>query len=940
MKILTRISINHPRIVVFVVTVFTLGLLLASVLPSLFLKTFPYMNTIKVDTDPENMLSGDEPARVYHNAEKKEFGLWDVIVVGVVNDTQKNGVFNKKTLSDVYDLVEYAKTISWKDADGKKQGVVEVDVMAPSTVDNIEQAGPGTVRFDWLMPRAPKTEAEAEAVWEKAARLPMLNGTLVSEDGTALAVYIPITAKNISYRVAKKLEKKIAEFEGGDKYYITGLPVAQDTFGVEMFTQMAISAPLAMLLIFILMWFFFRNISVILSPMIVAIMSVISTMGLLVITGNTIHIMSSMIPIFIMPIAVLDSIHIISDFYDKYQKTGDRRKTIVAVMDELSAPMFFTSLTTMAGFGSLVMTPIPPVQTFGLFVAVGVLIAWVVTVMFVPAFIMLKSEKSLAGFGMSHHDVNKSLLARIMHWLGRGTYNHARLILTVMLLMGVVAVYGITKITINDNPVKWFSNKHKIRIADRELNKRFAGTYMAYLEIEPEDLEKDPEKVIAGLRGLNIPEAERTAAEAEKLKNSDGNDFMSGIKNFVEKAAAEPSGEDAKAGWNDALDYLDTLDPYTGDFDKEAVIGQLAAKQQPEFQRLAAKARELKDLPAEDFYDDLYSFADDESLTTGWDKVRGYLDAVELEGQFFKNPESLAYVENLQKYLLDTGLVGKSNSLVDVVKTVSRELYGSKDAFRIPDTQAAVGQTLLQYQNSHRPNDLWKMVTPDYRKLNIWIQLKSGDNKDMNALVKAVDKYFEDNKSPLKLNHNWFGLTYINVIWQEKMVKGMMKAFLGSFVIVLILMVILFRSFLWGLLSMIPLTLTIGIIYGMIGLVGKDYDMPVAVLSSLTLGLAVDYAIHFISRSREMRERYDNWRDTTDAVFGEPARAITRNVIVIGVGFLPLLAAPLVPYKTVGVFISAILLLAGAATLLILPALIKVMEGVLFKKTKKAESNE
>ena len=64
----------------------------------------------------------------------------------------------------------------------------------------------------------------------------------------------------------------------------------------------------------------------------------------------------------------------------------------------------------------------------------------------------------------------------------------------------------------------------------------------------------------------------------------------------------------------------------------------------------------------------------------------------------------------------------------------------------------------------------------------------------------------------------------------------------------------------------------------------------------------------------------------------EPARAITRNAIVVGVGFLPLLAAPLVPYQTVGIFIAAILVMAGVASLLILPALITLFERFLFSK--------
>jgi uncharacterized membrane protein YdfJ with MMPL/SSD domain len=148
-------------------------------------------------------------------------------------------------------------------------------------------------------------------------------------------------------------------------------------------------------------------------------------------------------------------------------------------------------------------------------------------------------------------------------------------------------------------------------------------------------------------------------------------------------------------------------------------------------------------------------------------------------------------------------------------------------------------------------------------------------------------------------------------------------------------MVFLFRSGLWGLVSMVPLTVTIGLIYGVIGLVGKDYDMPVAVLSSLTLGLAVDFAIHFLARARETRATEGAWDKAQPLMFGEPARAIMRNVVVIAVGFLPLLLAPLVPYITVGVFLAAILLASGAATLLILPSILHFAEPVLFPATER-----
>jgi predicted RND superfamily exporter protein len=205
----------------------------------------------------------------------------------------------------------------------------------------------------------------------------------------------------------------------------------------------------------------------------------------------------------------------------------------------------------------------------------------------------------------------------------------------------------------------------------------------------------------------------------------------------------------------------------------------------------------------------------------------------------------------------------------------------------------------------------------------------------METVVRAVDVFLQTDPPPVGIRTRWFGLTYINVIWQDKMVAGMLQSFAGSFLVVFLMMVVLFRSALWGLLSMIPLTVTIATIYGAVGLVGKDYDMPVAVLSSLTLGLAVDFAIHFLARAREMHRQTGSWETTAPAVFGEPARAITRNIIVIAAGFTPLLLAPLVPYKTVGILLATILLVSGVGTLLILPALIRVLERWLFRPIEK-----
>jgi predicted RND superfamily exporter protein len=827
------------------------------------------------------MLSEDEPVRVFHNETKGRFNLSDIVVVGIVNEKNPNGVFNVESLRRIYELTEFAKDLRWPDEKDKSKqiGVIEVDLLAPSTVDHIGQGGPGEVRFEWLMRKPPATEAEALEIRNKAMSNPLLNGTVISEDGKAISLYLPLTGKDLSYRVYRELRKKIAEFEGEEEYYITGLPVAEDTFGVEMFIQMAVSAPLAMAVVFLLMLLFFRKLVLIVSPLIVALVSVISTMGLLIGFGYPVHIMSSMIPIFLMPIAVVDSVHILSEFFDVYTREKGRRETILEVMGNLFMPMLYTSLTSAAGFASLALTPIPPVQVFGIFVAIGIMIAWLFTITFVPAYVMMISERSLENFGPKAHQGEKqSWLTRVLGAGGRFTYKRAKPILFGLLVIAATALYGITRIEINDNPVKWFSKRHPIRRADRELNEHFGGTYMAYLVLDSKEDTENLYKYINELRGrvlekgaelkAQLPKAPQVAAEMEKL--------------LLERASAKES----KAELIEKLTRVAE--------EKEAAGGKAEA-------------------------DVWYEFVD-------------FFEMEKERVKLFKQPEVLRYISRLQAHLNESGLVGKSNSVADVVKKVHQELIdGRPENYIIPDSSAAVAQCLLQFQSSHNPDDLWHLVTPDYMRANIWLQLTSGDNKDMEAVVKTVERFFEDNPPPAALEYNWAGLTYINTVWQEKMVWGMLQSFLGSFLIVFIMMAILFRSPLWGIVCMTPLLITIAVIYGMIGLVGKDYDMPVAVLSALTLGMAVDFAIHFLERARASHSKTGSWRNSAGVMFGEPARAISRNVLVIAIGFLPLLAAPLVPYKTVGIFLCAIMGLSGAVTLLALPAILRLAERALFR---------
>ena len=836
-------AMTHPRMV-FIATLL-MTLLGTALIP-----------LIQIDTDPENMLPADQQDRVRHNLIKEQFNLHDMIVVGVVNDEQANGVFTPRSLAGVHRLSNAIADID---------GVIRRDLLSLATVDNIEQAGPGTIRFEWMMNTPPETQAQADAIRKATLDLPLFRDTLISGDGEATAIYVPIESKDQSHRIAGEIETIIAGLETGDDYHITGLPVAEDTFGVEMFIQMAISAPLAALVIFALMWWFFRSVTLVIAPMLMAFAVVLTTMGSLIGLGYTVHIMSSMIPIFLMPIAVVDSVHIISEFADRYRPGRDARQTMAEVMEHLFTPMLYTSITSAVGFASLAFTPIPPVQVFGLFVAAGILLAFALTVVFIPAYTVRLKPERLAALQQSANRPapDHTLLARGLAGLGRLTLARSKLVVGAFALALAAAGVGISQITVNDNPVRWFQQDHRIRVADRVLNEHFAGTYSAYLRLESD-----------------------VAAAAPAAFEQQTNDVL---------REAESEGVNIQTAWQSMRDNAADPDDFSAHLDDLALAVD----------------------------DRLFNASD--AAYPHWQAMLEVIDKIRGQLNFFQRPEILRYIADFQAALADSPQVGKVNTLADLVRTVYRELRsGEAEDYRIPDSRRAVAQTLLSFQGSHRPHDLWRMVTQDYQAANLWLQLSSGDNQDMQAVVDRARAYVQANPLPEGVTMSWGGLNYINVVWQDAMVKGMAQSLAVAWVVVAVMMLILFRSVVFGLLAMVPLTVSIALIYGVVGLIGKYYDMPIAVLSSLTLGLSVDFAIHFIERSREFYRRTGRFGESMRAMFQEPARAISRNAIVIAVGFLPLLAAPLVPYNTVGIFLASIMAASALASIMLLPAIMNI----------------
>lgn len=720
---LVEASMGRPRRVLALAAIATL------ILGGLFVR-------IRIDTDPENMLSSDAPVRV-RNAELRErFQTGEMLVVGVFAD---DSVVTPDALAAAFALHDAIATL---------------DGVAPATMISVRSA----------LPRdpAPATAAEADALATRIAADPLLGGNVLSADGDTLAFFVPLVSKTDAQPVRDAVERLLDQTPtlSEAERHIAGLPLAQEAFGDQMFVQMAVFAPLAGLAIFVLMLVFFRRLVLVGPAMLLALLSVVWAMGLLIGTGNSLHIMSSMIPIFLMPVAILDAIHVISEFFDRYGRVRERREALRIVFDELAGPIAFTTITTVVGFGALALTPIPPVRVFGIFIAIGVVFAWLATLTVLPAVLMLVDESSIDR-AIGTRAPGDGRFAAVVRGLPLGAARRRVPVLIGVVAIALVAIPLIGRIEVNDNPVNWFRSGHEVRVASERLNDELPGTFAANLVLTADD-------------------------------------------------------------------------------------------------------------PTD--------------LTT---------------------PDTLATVTALQSEWAAGEIVGTSASYANLLGGATGEAADAELA-RVREESALVAT----------------LITDDGRHANLRLQLRDGDNQAMRSVIDTTDAQLARLPFPDGVTAEWAGETYLNLVWQDEMVSGMLVGFIVTLAIVTGLLVLLFRSITWALIGIAPVLWTILAVYGVIGLVGKSYDMPIAVLSTLVLGIGVDFAIHFVERFRELRADLGDAHLAIEAFAEEPARALSRNAAVIAVGFTPLLLSSLTPYVIVGVFLASIIALSWLSTVVALPALV------------------
>ena len=441
----------------------------------------------RIDTSTEGFLHEKDPALLDYNAFREQFGRDELVIIAVKSPE----IFSRGFLERLKELHE-----------DLEKNVPYIDDMT-SMVNARNTRGEGNrLIVEDLLETFPTNEKELTSLKERVMANPLYKNMLISEDGA----FTTIVIKTNSYSSAGGEGDVLAGFDDGagesgpvqrafftdeenqqvvkavrdtaEKYdrenfriYIAGSPVVTDDLKQSMMKDMRRFVIFAIVIIGVVLYIMFRRLSGVLLPLLIVILTVLSTIGLMALSNTPIKLPTQILPSFLLAVSVGASVHVLAIFFQRFQTGSSKEASIAFALGHSGLAIVMTSLTTAAGLASFATAEIAPIADLGVFASLGVLLSLLYTVILLPALL------SLISLQVKDRPVDlakQAQLDRILTAIANVATAHPKRILAGSLIIIVIAFVAAMQIRFSHNPLTWLNKRMPIRTAmtvvDQELN--------------------------------------------------------------------------------------------------------------------------------------------------------------------------------------------------------------------------------------------------------------------------------------------------------------------------------------------------------------------------------------------------------------------------------------------------------------------------------------
>jgi predicted RND superfamily exporter protein len=468
-------------------TLLLMGLLVAALLLS-------GLPRVKLDTSTEAFFHEDDPQLITYEAFREQFGRDELVIVAVKPP-------------EVFDRAFLAKLREFHAALEEEVPYLD-DVTSLINVRNTRGEGDRLIVED-LLEELPETPAGMAELKERVLSSALYPNFFISEDGTFTAIVIetiayspegeggdllagfqetkgekadgaapPETRTPLSNEENREIVAAVTQvasrFEGpGFPVHVVGTPVWSDFLLHAMPRDMSRFMGLAILTIGIFLFILFRRFSGVVMPLLVVVLSLLSTISVMAISGTALTIPTTILPSFLLAVGVGASVHILAVFFRHFRDSGDKEGALVYTLGHSGLPIVMTGLTTSAGLFAFMTADLAPISHLGIFGGIGVLLGLAYTLILVPALLSAWPVRQHARFGTGRRAGGFDwLLAGIAHF----ATSRARAVVIASAVVVALAVAGLPSLRFSHQPTRWIPESTKLRQSLTLVDKELKGT--------------------------------------------------------------------------------------------------------------------------------------------------------------------------------------------------------------------------------------------------------------------------------------------------------------------------------------------------------------------------------------------------------------------------------------------------------------------------------
>ncbi len=289
------------------------------------------------------------------------------------------------------------------------------------------------------------------------------------------------------------------------------------------------------------------------------------------------------------------------------------------------------------------------------------------------------------------------------------------------------------------------------------------------------------------------------------------------------------------------------------------------------------------------------------------------------------SPDVLKKMDNITQFLKSLEGVSNVRSVADFVKQMN-DAMGEGD--KIPNSREKIANLWFMLEGDEI---ITQMLNYSKDEAVIYATMKNLEAKKMHHVNDTINQYLNSlNTSELSFKATGLQAIYINL--DNSMMKNLIQSMVLAFVFIFITMFFLLRSAKGALTGMITLFFSVALIFGFMGFTGIALDIATILIASVTVGIGIDYSIHFVSSYRMYLSQNCTINEAIQNTIISTGKAIVINVITIIMGFLVLLFANLIPLQQLGILIALTMFCSGFGSITLMPAIISMFKIKIIKK--------